>query len=154
MMRQGKRKHDDAHRPLGGNCKRANRSTGRPMNWGGAELVERVAAEAAVVGEGVHAEVHHPRTRLPHRVRVALLDESCDQRDHALHALGSAGHEGRVLLGFDGELEAGLCHAESIDQQMKRLLRNQPADSQNIAAGFQPQCIQRRRAVTHQRIGR
>lgn len=46
MMRQGKRKHDDAHRPLGGNGKRANRTTGRPMNWGGAELVERPACKA------------------------------------------------------------------------------------------------------------
>ncbi len=41
MPRQGKRKHDDVHRPLGGRGQRGNRTTGRPMNWGGAELIER-----------------------------------------------------------------------------------------------------------------
>lgn len=33
------RRHDDAHRPLGGKGKRGNRTTGRPMNLGGAQLV-------------------------------------------------------------------------------------------------------------------
>lgn len=45
MMRQGKRTHDDAHRPLGGKGKRANRTPGRTMNWGAAELVERPACK-------------------------------------------------------------------------------------------------------------
>jgi hypothetical protein len=34
------RKHDDAHRPLGGRGQHGNR-TGRPLNLGGAVLVER-----------------------------------------------------------------------------------------------------------------
>jgi hypothetical protein len=33
------RKHDDAHRPLGGRGQRGNRAR-TPANWGGAELVE------------------------------------------------------------------------------------------------------------------
>lgn len=35
----GTRKHDDAHRPLGGRGQRASRA-GRPANWGGAQLIE------------------------------------------------------------------------------------------------------------------
>jgi hypothetical protein len=34
------RKHDDAHRPMGGRGQRGNR-VGVPANWGGAVLVER-----------------------------------------------------------------------------------------------------------------
>lgn len=33
------RKHDDAHRPMGGRGQRGNRTTGRLMNWGGATLM-------------------------------------------------------------------------------------------------------------------
>lgn len=46
MMREGKRKHEDAHRPLGGRGQRANRATSRTMSWGGAELVERPTCKA------------------------------------------------------------------------------------------------------------
>lgn len=46
-----RRKHDDAHRPLGGRGQRGNRP-GRPANWGGAQLLQHQVQACRACGRG------------------------------------------------------------------------------------------------------
>lgn len=68
------RKHDDAHRPMGGRGQRGSRA-GIPANWGGAELVLNDLAADNAERERLDA-IH--RSQPVRDALLAYFDRPCD----------------------------------------------------------------------------